>query len=164
LVTLLSGLGPWKKSVYLVGGLAPRYIIKARPPQVPLHAGTGDVDVVVELAILAETEAYRTLEENLKGMGFERGENERGKKVNWRWKTKTEEGATIVLEFLACDPELGGGKVQELPTKGNISAVNIPHASIVFDLHDSMEVTAELLGGNGRATETVLYANLVSLD
>ena len=54
------------------------------------------------------------------------------------------------------------GKLKELPTKGNISAVNIPHASIVFDLHDTKEVTAELLGGNGRATETVAYANLVS--
>jgi hypothetical protein len=162
LVTLLSGLGPWKTSFFLVGGLAPRYIVKARPPVVPLHAGTGDVDVVVDLAVLADTEAYQTLEQNLKRMGFERGENERGDKVNWRWKTKTEHGVTKVLEFLAYDPEVGGGKLQELPTKGNISAVNIPHASIVFDLHDTKEVTAELLGGNGRATETVAYANLVS--
>lgn len=162
LVTLLSGLGPWKKSFFLVGGLAPRYIVKARPPAVPPHAGTGDVDIVVDMAVLADTEAYQTLEQNLKRMGFERGENERGDKVNWRWKTKTEHGVTMVLEFLAYDPELGGGKLQELPTKGNISAVNIPHASIVFDLHDTKEVTAELLGGNGRATETVAYANLVS--
>jgi len=162
LVTLLSGLGPWKKSVFLVGGLAPRYIVKARPPQVPAHAGTGDVDIVVDLAVLADTEAYRTLEQNLKRMGFERAENDRGDKVNWRWKTKTEHGVTMVLEFLAYDPKLDGGKLQELPTKGNISAVNIPHASIVFDLCDSMEVTAELLGGNGRATETVRFANIVS--
>ena len=26
LVTLLRGLGPWKDSVYLVGGLTPRYL------------------------------------------------------------------------------------------------------------------------------------------
>ena len=162
LVTLLSGLGPWKNSVFLVGGLAPRYIVKARPPQVPPHAGTGDVDIVVDLAVLADTEAYQTLEQNLKRMGFERGENERGDKVNWRWKTKTEHGVTMILEFLAYDPKLGGGTLQELPTKGNVSAVNIPHASIVFDLHDSMEVTADLLDGNGRATETVSYANVVS--
>lgn len=162
LVTLLSSLGPWKTSIFLVGGLAPRYIVKARPPAVPPHAGTGGVDVVVDMAVLADTEAYQTLEQNLKRMGFERGENERGDKVNWRWKTKTEHGVTMVLEFLAYDPDLGGGKLQELPTKGNISAVNIPHASIVFDLHDTMEVTADLLGGAGRATETVAYANLVS--
>lgn len=55
-----------------------------------------------------------------------------------------------------------GGALQELPTEGNISAVNIPHASLVFDLHDVMEVTADLLGERGRATETIPYANIVS--
>ena len=32
LVTLLRGLGPWKDSVYLVGGLTPRYLIPACRP------------------------------------------------------------------------------------------------------------------------------------
>lgn len=32
LVTLLRGLGPWKKSIFLVGGLTSRYLVKARPP------------------------------------------------------------------------------------------------------------------------------------
>jgi hypothetical protein len=45
LVTLLRGLGPWKDSVFLVGGLTPRYLVPARPPAVPPHAGTLDVDV-----------------------------------------------------------------------------------------------------------------------
>jgi hypothetical protein len=162
LVTLFSGLGPWRDSVFLVGGLTPRYLVTARPPAVPAHAGTGDIDVVVDLAVLADTEAYRTLEENLKRMGFERAENGSGVKVNWRWKTKTEHGVTVILEFLADDPKLKGGALQELPTEGNISAVNIPHASLVFDLHDKMEVTADLLGRKGRATETISYANIVS--
>ncbi len=162
LVTLLRGLGPWKDSVFLIGGLAPRYLVEARPPDVPPHAGTSDVDIVVDLAMLADVEAYRTLEGNLKRMGFERAENERGDKVNWRWRTVTEDGLAMMLEFLADDPRLSGGKLQELPTEGNVSAVNIPHASIVFDLHDTRRITADLLGGNGRATETVRYANLVS--
>jgi hypothetical protein len=162
LVTLFSGLGPWRDSVFLVGGLTPRYLVTARPPAVPAHAGTGDIDVVVDLAVLADIEAYRTLEENLKRMGFERAENNKGVKVNWRWKAKTEHGVTVILEFLADDPKLKGGALQELPTEGNISAVNIPHASLVFDLHDRMEVTADLLGQKGRATETIPYANIVS--
>ena len=53
LVTLLRGLGPWKDSVYLVGGLTPRYLVAARPPAVPAHAGTLDVDIVIDLQILA---------------------------------------------------------------------------------------------------------------
>ena len=62
LVSLLRGLGPWRDSVFLVGGLVPRYIVSARPPAVPQHAGTGDIDVLVDLAILANTEAYASLE------------------------------------------------------------------------------------------------------
>ena len=78
LVTLLRGLGPWKDSVFLVGGLVPRYLILARPPAVPAHAGTLNVDVVIDLQILADTEAYHALEDNLRNMGFERAE------IAWR--------------------------------------------------------------------------------
>ena len=44
LVTLLGGLGPWKDSVYLIGGLTPRYLVPDQPPDGPPHAGTGDVE------------------------------------------------------------------------------------------------------------------------
>lgn len=124
LVTLLRGLGPWKDSVYLVGGLTPRYLVPSRPPVVPAHAGTLDVDIVIDLQILADTEAYHTLEHNLKRMGFERAENEAGKKLSWRWQTRTEHGALMVLELLADAPDIAGGKVQPLPTEGTISALN----------------------------------------
>jgi len=162
LVTLLRGLGPWKESVCLVGGLAPRYLVAARPPAVPAHAGTLDVDIVIDLQILADTEAYHTLEGNLKKMGFERAQNEQRQKLSWRWQTRTERGALIVLELLADAPAIAGGKVQPLPTEGAISALNIPHAAIVFDLYQTAEIRAELLGGNGIATEKIRHANLVS--
>ena len=162
LVTLLRGLGPWKDSVYLVGGLTPRYLVAARPPVVPAHAGTLDVDIVIDLQILADTEAYHTLEDNLKKMGFERAENEKKQKLSWRWRTRTEHGALMVLELLADASDIAGGRVQPLPTERTISALNIPHSSIVFDLHQITEIKAELLGGNGIATETIKHANLVS--
>ena len=162
LVTLLRGLGPWKESVYLVGGLTPRYLVKARPPVVPAHAGTLDVDIVIDLQILADTQAYHTLEDNLKKMGFERAENDRQQKLSWRWQTRTEHGALMVLELLADAPDIAGGKVQPLPTDGTISALNIPHSSIVFDLHQITEIQAELLGGNGVVIERIKHANLVS--
>jgi hypothetical protein len=162
LVTLLRGLGPWKNSVFLIGGLTPRYLVKARPPDVPAHAGTQDVDIVIDLQILADTEAYHTLEDNLHKLGFERATNDKGQKLSWRWQTRTEHGALMVLEFLADAPEIAGGKVQPLPTEGTISALNIPHSAIVFDLHQVTEIQAELLGGGGITTETVKHASLVS--
>jgi hypothetical protein len=162
LVTLLRGLGPWKNSVYLIGGLTPRYLVPARPPAVPAHAGTMDVDIVIDLQILADTQAYQTLEDNLKKLGFERAVNDRQQKLSWRWQTKAEHGAVLVLELLADAPDIAGGKVQELPTDGTISALNIPHSSIVFEQHQITEIRAELLGGNGIAIEQVKHANLLS--
>jgi hypothetical protein len=162
LVTLLRGLGPWKDSVNLIGGLTPRYLVDASGDGVPQHAGTQDVDIVIDLQILADTEAYHTLEENLKKMDFERAENEAGKKLSWRWKTKTEADVTVILELISESEELGGGKVQALPTEKTISALNVPHASMVFDLHEIKEIQAELLSGNGVAIEKVRFANLVS--
>ncbi|WP_246270984.1 hypothetical protein [Rhizobium sophorae] len=58
----------------------------------------------------------------------------------------TEHGILVILEFLAEDPKLRGGALQELLTEGNVSAVNMPHALLVFGPHDRMEVTADLLG------------------
>ena len=162
LVTLLRGLGPWKDSVFLVGGLTPRYLITARPPDIPAHAGTIDVDIVIDLQVLADTAGYRTLEENLRAMKFERSMNERGQRLSWRWQTHTEAGALMVVELLADAPEIAGGRVEPLPTDGNISALNIPHSSIVFEMHQVTEIRAELLGGGGNAVEVVRHANLVS--
>src|SRR5258707_4526819 len=73
-----------------------------------------------------------------------------------------DDGATIVLELLADYPSLRGGRAQPIPDEGQISALNIPHSSIVFDLYDTAEVTAELLGSNGLATEIIKHANIVS--
>ncbi|MCY4514290.1 MAG: antitoxin [Candidatus Tectomicrobia bacterium] len=162
LVTLLRGLGPWKESVFLVGGLTPRYLVRARPPEVPAHAGTQDVDIVIDLQILVDTAGYRTLEENLRGMGFERSTNDMGQRLSWRWETRCENGAVMVVELLADAPKIAGGRVEPLPTAGNISALNIPHASIVFDLYSVVEIRAELLGEAGIAVEDVKHANLVS--
>ncbi len=162
LVTLLRGLGPWKESVILVGGLTPRYLVAARPPAVPAHAGTLDLDVVIDLQILAETEAYNTLEDNLRRMAFEPFKNDRGQRSSWRWQTRTEHGALIELELLADAPEIAGGRVQPLPTEGTISALNIPHSSIVFDLHRVTEIQAKLLNSEAIAVEKVKHANLVS--
>lgn len=162
LVTLLRGLGPWKKSVFLVGGLTPRYLVKARPPSVPAHAGTQDVDIVIDVQILMDTEAYYTLEKNLLAMNFERSTNATGQRLSWRWQTRSETGALMLVELLTDAPEISGGKVEPLPTKGNISALNIPRSSIVFAMHEVTEICAELLGGEGIATEQVKHANLLS--
>lgn len=162
LVTLLRGLGPYKKSVYLVGGLVPRYLVSGRPPKIPAHAGTGDVDVVIDMTILTDTEAYSTLEQNLDRMGFARATNKQGQKVSWQWENQLAEGLSVMLEFLAEGPDGQVRAADTLPTKGNVSAMHIPHASIVHDHFDTVEIKAELLGGNGVTTETIKYADIIA--
>ena len=162
LVTLLRGLGPWKDSIFLIGGLTPRYLVPAIRANVPPHAGTLDVDILVDLQILADVDAYHTLEDNFRKMGFVRAENELGQKLSWRWQTRTEQGALMVLELLSDAPHIAGGKVRPLPTGRGISALNIPHSSIVFDMYQVAEIKAELLDGNGIATERVKHADMVS--
>jgi len=127
---------------------------------VPAHAGTADVDIVIDIQVLVDVDAYQTFEENLTRLGFERCTNDRNQKVNWRWQ-KDVGGASLILEFLAEQPS-AGRRVQALPTKGNVSAVNIPHASIVFDHFEAVPITAELLDGNGIVTETIRYADVVA--
>jgi hypothetical protein len=114
--------------------------------------------------MLAEIEAYHSLEENLKRMGFAQGTNSKGNTVKWRWRRNIDESATVILEFLADDPKHRGGKVTPLPTEGEISALNIPHSSMVFEHYEEVEISAELLDNDGFATEKIRYANLVSFS
>ncbi|PHR19442.1 MAG: hypothetical protein COA41_07110 [Sphingopyxis sp.] len=162
LVSLIRGLGPYKESIFLIGGLVPRYLVKDRPPKVPAHAGTADVDVVVALPILTEAEAYSTLEENLTRLGFSREKNAEGIKTSWRWRNTLENGIVVILEFLTEAEEGAGVTAKPLPTKGKVSALHIPYVSMVHDLHDTVEVEAELLGNGGKTTETVHHADLAS--
>ncbi|GIW07422.1 MAG: hypothetical protein KatS3mg060_2227 [Dehalococcoidia bacterium] len=164
LVTLLRGLGPWKTGVYLAGGLVPRYLI-ARPPEgqpgPPPHAGTTDVDLVLDLQVLASVEAYRRLEQNLRALGFVRGTNEEGRVQHFSWRKPVGDGVTVVVDLL-CDADLGeGGQVAELPGERRLSALKIPGAHLVVADHVEVELTATLLDERGVATETVRVANVV---
>lgn len=161
LVTMFSGLGPWAESVYLIGGLTPHYLIKRRPPEVRAHAGTGDLDLLIDLEVLADTEAYETLEANLERMKFQRV-RKGGQDSKWQWETWTEEGRRVLVEFLSNDPALQGGEMRVLPTEGKLSAINLPYGRIVRDLHDKIEVTACRLTDGALVTEVIPHANTVS--
>lgn len=165
LVTLLRGLGPWKKSVYVIGGLVPRYLVRraddAGGP--PPHVGTTDVDLVLNLEILADVEAYRRLEVNLKQMGFERGTNDEGRAQHHSWVRPIREGVKIVLDLL-CDVSADDDRRMVSLAGGGrgLSATNIPGAHLVFDDHVEVQITAELLDDRGVATEVVRIAGVAT--
>lgn len=161
LVSLLRGLGPYREHVRLVGGLCPRYLCPAAPPRVPAHVGTTDVDLVVNILLLNQPEAYATLSQNLHRMGFKKGLGEGGRPVSWRWERRIEGRGSLLLEFLKDAGDGTPGRIETIPETG-ITALAIPHAAMVLDWFDVVDVTAELLDGSGKATETVRYADIVS--
>ena len=59
LVTVLGCMGSLKDTVRLVGGLVPRYLTPESPPEVPAHAGTSDLDLVIDLAVIAAGEGSK---------------------------------------------------------------------------------------------------------
>lgn len=162
LVTLLRGFGTLKHTLRLVGGLVPRYLTPEKPPDVPPHAGTTDVDIVLNLQVLTDDEAYRSLAKQLKGRGFTRYVNEEGKASSWRWQRQVSEHEYVLVEFLRdADENLPRGKVAAVDGE-DISALAIKHAGIVFDWFAEKEITAELLDGGGKATETVRFADVTA--
>ncbi|MDM0111636.1 hypothetical protein QTI66_05715 [Variovorax sp. J22R133] len=162
LVTLLRGFGTLKHTLRLVGGLVPRYLTPARAPDVPPHAGTSDVDIVLNIQLLAEGEAYKTLAQQLKDRGFKRAVNEKGQASSWRWQRQVTAHEFVVVEFLRdANEALPAGDVSTVDNE-KISALAIRHAGIVHEWFAEKEITAELLDGGGVATETVRFADEVS--
>ena len=100
LVSLLRGFGMLKDTLRLVGGLVPRYLTPARPPEVPAHAGTTDVDLVLNVQVMAKAEGYKALAKQLKDQGFTRGLNDKGVPVGWQWQRQVSEHEFVVVEFL----------------------------------------------------------------
>jgi hypothetical protein len=156
LLTLLHKMGPWKHTVFLVGGLAPRYLF----PEAS-HAGTTDVDLVVSLDLLAETEAYRTLEKNLKEMGFERSVEE-GRPVHWRWRKAITDRITVLVELLCDQAATDSGKAVRLPGEKQLSALNIKGANLAAEDFLEVELRGDLLDGGGVAIETVRVVGLAA--
>lgn len=159
LVTPLRGLGPWKQGIVVTGGLVPRYLITAGPT-IDTHVGTTDVDLVLNLTLLGEVEAYRRLEQNLKNLGFERGKNDEGAPQHFSWRKPLGEDITIVVDLLCDSSAEEGGRVRPIEGERRLSALGIPGAYLVMDDFIEVTLTEELLDERGEATETVRITNI----
>lgn len=159
LLTLLGAFGGLKTTLRLVGGLVPRYLTPEAPPDVPAHAGTSDVDVVLNLQVIAEGDGYTTLANQLKARGFRRLKKEGGNVSSWQWERRVTEHLSVVTEFLhdAGDNQAG----QVMPIDGErVSALSVQFAGIVHDWFDEREICAELLDDSGLATDTIRFADV----
>lgn len=160
LVTLLGAFGTMKDTVRLVGGLVPRYLTPERDPDVPAHFGTSDVDVVLNLAVLAAGEGYASLSDQLRERGFKRWEDDKGWSKAWRWMLPVSDSQVVLVEFLRgatedCEPS----KIAPLDGE-DVAALSVQHAEVVHDWFQTKRIEAETFGGQGISVENVHYADV----
>lgn len=157
LVLLLQAFGTLKGSLRLIGGLVPRYLAPASPPEVPEHVGTTDVDIVLDVTVLDAGEDYSTLRDQLKEAGFTRFRKPDGTPSSWQWEREVA-GHRIVVEFLVhTDDPNGRGLV---PLAGeDISACRIPHAGMASDWFVERELRVDHPDGDGVSIEVVRHAD-----
>lgn len=158
LVTLLGDLGPWRERIYLVGGLAPRYLVGQLPEGVPAHVGTTDVDLVIGLALGDETpETYRTLQNNLEKAHFEQQE------PSFQW-TRVVDGVAIAVEFLCETDEVKPGRIYRPKgeyTGAKLGAFNVRGAHLARDDFIEYEIEGERLDGGGQSRVSIRVANVL---
>jgi hypothetical protein len=159
LVTLLGDLGPWRERIYLVGGLAPRYIVGQLPAEAPAHVGTTDVDLVIGLALGdGSPETYRTLQTNLEKSDFKKLDS------SFRWGRGVE-GVSVVVEFLCETDEVADGRIfmpKGEHTGNKLGALNIRGAQLVGRDFIECEISGDRLDGGGFSRVTVQVASLLS--
>jgi hypothetical protein len=161
LVVLLQAFGSLKDSLRLVGGLVPRYLTPASPPEVPPHAGTTDVDVVLNVSVLAARGTYDKLRRQLKDNGFVPYEPAPGKVSSWQWVYELN-GHPVRIEFLQnTDDPSRSGTLDTVDGEG-VSAVQFLYAGVAHGWFQEHPVTTELPGGNGVVTEIVRFADAVA--
>ena len=157
LLTLLGDVGPWSERIYLVGGLAPRYLVGQLPPGARAHVGTTDVDLVIGLALDEVSETYRTLHTNLKNAGFEQVE------PSFRW-SRTVDDASVYVEFLCETDQVAPGAIYR-PREGagsKIGAFNVRGAQLAKQDYIEHVIEGDRLDDGGRSTVTVRVAGLLT--
>jgi len=158
LLTLVGELGPWRERIYLVGGLAPRYLVGQLPEGAAAHVGTTDVDLVIGLALGDETpETYRTLQNNLEKAHFEQRE------PSFAWARRVD-GMTVIVEFLCETDQVEAGRIfrpKGESTGSKLGAFNVRGAHLVRDDFVEREIEGERLDGGGRSRVSVRVANVL---
>ncbi|ASK56257.1 hypothetical protein CEQ48_16305 [Vibrio tarriae] len=158
LVTLLSAFGSLKETLRLVGGLVPRYLTPERAPDVPLHIGTSDVDIVLNLEVLAAGNEYSSLADQLNARGFTRG-GEEGNTASWRWRRRVDDRIEVVVELLRDAGSQSPGQVISVDGE-RVSALTIKHARIVHDWYQEKDIAANRLDGGGLSVDKVRFADV----
>jgi len=131
LLYVATKLGDSMNDLVVVGGLVPSLLIDPEnlPDDVPVHAGTTDLDLGLALALIEE-ERYEAIADRLQRAGFKPDQNEDGRTTRQRWILSE---PRITLDFLIDDgrndPSEGG---RILNFSHNWAAIIAPGLRLAF--------------------------------
>ncbi len=158
--TVVSRVGAWGPRLILFGGLAPRYIVDAPPPELEEHTGTTDLDVVIGVEIeVADQGVYAKLQEELKKAGFRPSENR-----SFAWERRVD-GVRVVLEFFCpVDPDGEPGRLKRNPggeSGSGVSAIQLKGAEIAAADCATRILSGEVLDHGGHRNVEVQVVNIL---
>ena len=128
---VVTKLGDLLDEIVVVGGLVPYLLVDQEdlPPGLEPHAGTMDLDLGLELAIL-NCERYSELRVRLRDAGFEPDVNEQGNKRFQTWTTGTPHPVTV--DFLIPPTEQTDRAGRLLHIEADLAAVVTPGLELAF--------------------------------
>lgn len=140
-MSLIHELGEFDPPMIVLGGLVPEMLTRGQDPPAPLHLGTTDVDVLIDLQVPMDNDLFR-LEEALVRLGFAPGENNSG----WRWLGRVR-GATVKIEFLCEDNEQPAQTTLRPPGCSRLGAANLRGVGFVREDCESQQIEGMLPDG-----------------
>ena len=128
---IATKLGDFVDDLVVVGGYVPSLLVNVEdlPPESDPHAGTLDLDLALELALLDEGR-YRTLTEALRTAGFEPATNPRGQPTRQRWRLSSTADATVDFLIQPSQHEDRGGTLRHI--EPDFGAIITPGLHLAF--------------------------------
>lgn len=146
LADLVGALGFAGMHLNVIGGLVPSLLVPVLDPGVEPHAGSGDIDLCLSLALSkGEVGDYERLEASLKKQGFVMAARTDGSTESWRWRGGAD--GRLVIEFFCPVPEgLRAGSLYRPGgvVGGRLSALCLASGALID--RDSVEVVIEVDG------------------
>ncbi len=158
--TIVARVGTWGPRLILFGGLAPRYLVDAQPPDLKEHTGTTDLDVVIGVEIgVAEEGVYTKLQEELRKTAFHPSENR-----SFAWERRVD-GVNVVLEFF-CPVEPGGepGQLKRNPggeAGSSVSAIQLRGAEMAAADCTTRVLSGDVLDHGGHRDVEIQVVNIL---
>ncbi|GAA0740911.1 hypothetical protein LRH25_16775 [Ideonella azotifigens] len=157
LVLLLRAFGELGSGLRLIGGLVPRYLAPESPPDVPAHVGSNDVDVVLDVAVLAGLQTPGDLRARLENAGFAPFQNGKGGESRWQWEREID-GNWMRVDLLVNTTDFQDFKQVPI-ADGSLFAGGMPFAAMATDWCRERSLTVALPDGGETATEVVRHAD-----